>query len=69
MVTTQATNIVLTKDQFALVSFFAVPTPTILEEITCVVETGIPKLLAIWIINAEAHSAANPFIGLSVTNL
>src|SRR5919199_3801837 len=43
------------------------PTPRIEEEMTCVVETGIPRRLAISITVAAAVSAAKPSIGRNAT--
>src|SRR5688572_5049351 len=47
----------------------AAPTPMIDAEILWVVETGIPKNVAIKITEAELASAANPLIGCSFTIL
>ena len=43
------------------------PTPMIADEMTCVVDTGIPKLDAPRMIVAAVVSAANPWTGSSFT--
>ncbi len=49
---------------FTADSLLEAPTPIIVDEITCVVESGMPILDAISIIVAADVSAANPLIGL-----
>ncbi len=49
---------------FTADSLLEAPTPIIVDEITCVVESGMPILDAISIMVAADVSAANPLIGL-----
>src|SRR3970282_1674669 len=47
----------------------AVPTPMIADEMLCVVTTGMPSDDASVITDAALASAANPWIGCSLTSL
>src|SRR5438045_9770123 len=69
MVTTHATTMCPAIPQRTADKRLVAPTPRIAEEMTWVVETGIPKRLATSMMAAAAVSAAKPLIGRNSTTL
>src|ERR1035437_4502356 len=69
MVSSQAQRICSTTVQRIALKRLADPTPMIAAEMLWVVETGIPRCVAIKITTAELVSAAKPLIGCSLTIL
>lgn len=63
MVSTQALTMLCATPHRTAENRLDDPTPKILPEITCVVETGIPKWLAVKMTAAADVSAANPCTG------
>src|SRR5881398_3064882 len=67
IVTTHAVTIRPAIPQRTADNLLVAPTPRIAEEMTWVVETGIPKRLAVSMTAAAAVSAAKPLIGRNST--
>lgn len=64
-VITQERKIFLIRPIFKADKPFARPTPRTAPTIACVVDIGIPSLLATSIVDAAANSAAKPLVGVS----
>src|SRR5688572_5442594 len=69
MVRIQAQTMRSTTPHLMALKRLAAPTPMMAAEMLWVVETGMPKWVAIQITNAELVSAANPLMGCSFTIL
>src|SRR5207248_6084835 len=69
MVTTQATTMCPAIPQRTADKRLVAPTPRMAEEMTWVVEPGLPKRLATAMMAAAAVSAAKPLIGRNPTTL
>src|SRR6266487_5949909 len=69
IVTTHATTMRPAIPQRTADNLLVAPTPRIAEEMTWVVETGIPRRLAVSRMAAAAVSAAKPLIGRNSTTL
>ncbi len=63
IVTTQATTMPRATPQRTAEVRRAAPTPTMAPLMTCVVETGIPRVVAVMSVSAAPVSAAQPCIG------
>ena len=65
-VSTQANRIRRATPQRTARAPWLAPTPMMAPEMTCVVETGIPKWAVARMIDAAVVSAANPWTGSSL---
>src|SRR5688572_27095510 len=69
MVKIHAQTIFSTTVHLTAESFFAAPTPMMADEMLCVVDTGIPSVVAVKITAEELVSAAKPLMGCNLTIL
>src|SRR5687767_15444354 len=69
MVRIHAQTILSTTPHLTAENFLAAPTPMMALEMLCVVETGIPRVVAVKITAEELVSAAKPLIGCNFTIL